>query len=83
MHDRPQEARTPIRTGNPQAAGQILPNERVSLPGERLGEMADAVLAQSAIDRLQSAAYEPVLDGDSYRQREKPGLDIATTTPRP
>jgi DNA replication protein DnaC len=52
-------------------------------PIEWLSQMADALLAQSAIDRLQSAAYELVLDGDSYRQRQKPGLDIATTTPRP
>lgn len=52
-------------------------------PIEWLGQMADALLAQSAIDRLQSAAYELVLDGDSYRRRQKPGLEIATTTPRP
>jgi DNA replication protein DnaC len=52
-------------------------------PIEWLSQMADALLAQSAVDRLQSAAYELVLDGDSYRQRQKPGLDIATTTPRP
>ena len=48
-------------------------------PIEWLSQMTDALLAQSAIDRLQSAAYELVLDGDSYRQRQKPGLDIATT----
>jgi len=52
-------------------------------PIEWLSQMTDALLAQSAIDRLQSAAYELVLDGDSYRQRQKPGLDITTTTPRP
>ena len=45
--------------------------------------MADALLAQSAIDRLQSAAYELVLDGESYRRRQKPGLDVGVTRPRP
>jgi DNA replication protein DnaC len=52
-------------------------------PIEWLGQMADALLAQSAIDRLQSAAYELVLDGESYRHRQKPGLDVGTMTPRP
>ena len=51
-------------------------------PIEWLGQMADALLAQSAIDRLQSAAYELVLDGESYRRRQKPGLDVGGTTPR-
>lgn len=35
--------------------------------------MADQLLAQSAIDRLTSAAYELVIDGESYRRRQKPG----------
>ena len=43
-------------------------------PVEWLGLMADALLAQSAIDRLQSSAYELVLDGQSYRQRQEPAL---------
>jgi hypothetical protein len=47
-------------------------------PVEWLGQMADALLAQSAIDRLHSAAHELVLDGESYRQRQKPGV---TTQP--
>ena len=43
-------------------------------PVEWLGLMADPLLAQSAIDRLQSAAYELVLDGESYRRRQKPSI---------
>ncbi len=42
---------------------------------------------QSAIDRLQSAAYELVLDGDSYRHRQRPtpGTPVtpSTVTPQP
>ena len=47
-------------------------------PVEWLALMADPLLAQSAIDRLQSAAYELVLDGDSYRRRQKPTLNSHT-----
>lgn len=42
-------------------------------PSEWLAQMADPLLAQSAIDRLQSAAYELVVEGESYRKRQKPG----------
>jgi DNA replication protein DnaC len=48
-------------------------------PIEWLGLMADPLLAQSAIDRLQSAAYELVLDGDSYRRRQRPSPGTPTT----
>jgi DNA replication protein DnaC len=50
-------------------------------PVEWLALMADALLAQSAIDRLQSAAYELVIDGQSYRHRQKPGLEPLDPTP--
>jgi hypothetical protein len=32
---------------------------------------ADGLLAQSAIDRLQSAAFELILDGESYRHGQR------------
>jgi DNA replication protein DnaC len=41
-------------------------------PIEWLAVMADQLLAQSAIDRLTSAAYELVIEGESYRRRQKP-----------
>lgn len=50
-------------------------------PIEWLGLMADPLLAQSAIDRLQSAAHELVLDGESYRQRQRPHTSDALDPP--
>jgi IstB-like ATP binding protein len=47
-----------------------------------LGQMSDALLAQSAIDRSKSAAYELVLEGESYRQPERPRSTVGTTAPR-
>jgi DNA replication protein DnaC len=43
-------------------------------PDEWIGVMADPLLAQSAIDRLQSTSFELVVEGKSYRQRQKPTI---------
>jgi DNA replication protein DnaC len=41
----------------------------------------DALLAQSAIDRFQNAAYDLVIEGESYRPRQKPTVDKAGPPP--
>jgi DNA replication protein DnaC len=43
-------------------------------PAEWIASMADTLLAQSAVDRLQSASYELVIEGESYRRRQRPRL---------
>ena len=43
--------------------------------------MADPLLAQSALDRMKSAAWELVIEGESYRTNEKPTLDATAGEP--
>ena len=52
---------------------------------EWLPLMTDSLLAQSAIDRLTSTCHELVVEGDSYRRRQRPAPppvdDTAPATP--
>lgn len=41
----------------------------------------DPILAQSAIDRLAHNAYQVVLEGESYRKRQRPGDTDGATRP--
>jgi hypothetical protein len=40
--------------------------------------MADPLLAQSAVDRLVSTTHELIIEGDSYRHRQKPNNHTKT-----
>lgn len=48
-------------------------------PDEWLALMADPLLAQSAVDRLTSTCHELVVEGESYRRRQRPTPGQHTT----
>ena len=48
---------------------------------EWLAMFDDMLLAQSAVDRFKNAAYDFVIEGESYRPRLKPRLDAADPPP--
>ncbi len=60
-----------------QKASTIATSNRT--PDEWLSMMADPLLAQSAVDRLASAAHQLIIEGPSYRQRQKPAIRHDTT----
>ncbi len=49
-------------------------------PAEWLSMMSDALLAQSAVDRLTSAAHTLIIEGPSYRQRDQRSQRVAVDT---
>jgi len=51
-------------------------------PAEWMSMMSDTLLAQSAIDRLTSAAHTLIIEGPSYRQRTGPGTTRPCPAPR-
>jgi DNA replication protein DnaC len=49
-------------------------------PSEWIAVMADPLLAQSAVDRLVSTSYELVIEGESYRRRQRPTRSSASAS---
>lgn len=64
------------RTGR---ASMIVTSNRDT--AEWLAMFDDVLLAQSAVDRFRNSAYDFVIDGESYRPRQKPTIDTAAAPP--
>lgn len=57
-------------TARHQTASMILTTNRD--PSEWLGIFADPLLAQALVDRFTNNAYDLVIEGESYRKKQKP-----------
>ena len=66
------------RTGR---ASMIVTSNRDT--AEWLAMFDDVLLAQSAVDRFKNAAFDFVIEGESYRPRLKPKLDESAPHPAP
>ena len=65
------------RTGR---ASMIVTSNRDT--AEWIAMFDDMLLAQSAVDRFKNAAYDFVIEGESYRPRQKPKLDTDDPPPQ-
>jgi len=61
-----------IVTARHQAASIVLTSNRD--PSEWLSMLADPLLAQALVDRFTNNAYDLVIEGESYRKKQKPRL---------
>src|SRR5204863_768126 len=61
-----------ILTERHRAGSMIVTSNRG--PDEWRATFADPIRAQAAIDRFTSGAYDLVIEGESYRARQKPSL---------
>ena len=50
-------------------------------PDEWVTLMSDPLLAQSAVDRLASTCHELIVEGESYRRRQRPAITRSLTNP--